>query len=203
MQGGNYFNKNYIEKVRRNINRYDWAKQLADQTVQKAEHMLEFSQSYWWTLPTPQEIPRSSIPCQKNLGCPVCGEEVLLKYGSAGWIHLVKDQPWKTQCPNCKSIFPSNDFKSYYESGLDDRGIFHKDKADPAFLVNTLYKDKGKDYFVDDGTGYLDENGVLWSFVAQYNHYGVWVDIHNIGGTKGGLIINGLKHLSESLCVYR
>ncbi|HBN85901.1 MAG TPA: hypothetical protein DDZ89_18905, partial [Clostridiales bacterium] len=121
-----------------------------------------------------------------------------MKYGSTGWIHLLKENHWKSQCPNCKSIFPSNDFKSYYESGLDDRGIFHKDSADPVFLVNTLYPDKGPDYFVDDGTGYVDKNGVRWSFIAQYNHYGVWVDIHNIGGTNNGLIINGLKHLSEA-----
>lgn len=198
MQGGNYFNKSKVEQIRQNIKQYDWAKAICAETVKKADEMMGYGKLFWWTLPTPQELPRCSIPCQANYGCPVCGEEVLLKYGSTGWIHLLKDNPWKSKCPNCGSLFPSNDFKSYYESGLDDRGIFHREMADPAYLINTLYPDKGKDYFVDDGTGYLDQTGTRWSFIAQYIHYGIWLDVHNIGGTNNGFISNGLKHMSEA-----
>lgn len=198
MHGGNYFNENKKSIIRSNIEKYAWAKELAAQTTEKADRMLKFGKRFWWTLPTPQELPRSSNPCQTNYGCPVCGEEILLKYGATGWIHLIEDNPWKTQCPNCKSIFPANDFKSYYESGLDERGIFRKELADKSFLVNTLYPDKGEDYFVDDGTGYTDANGIFWSFIPQYIHYAIWLDVHNIGGTDNGFITNGLKHLSEA-----
>jgi hypothetical protein len=198
MHGGNYFNENKKSIIRSNIEKYAWAKELAAQTTEKADRMLKFGERFWWTLPTPQELPRSSNPCQTNYGCPVCGEEILLKYGATGWIHLIEDNPWKTQCPNCKSIFPANDFKSYYESGLDERGIFRKELADKSFLVNTLYPDKGEDYFVDDGTGYTDANGIFWSFIPQYIHYAIWLDVHNIGGTDNGFITNGLKHLSEA-----
>ncbi|MBR2181002.1 MAG: hypothetical protein IJ949_03830, partial [Oscillospiraceae bacterium] len=33
-------------------------------------------------------------------------------------------RPWKIQCPDCKRLFPSNDFGKFYELGIDEHGNY-------------------------------------------------------------------------------
>ncbi|MGI6562754.1 MAG: heparinase II/III domain-containing protein [Clostridia bacterium] len=197
MAGGQYFNPEKVECIRKNIASYDWAKALSKEAVDKADTLIGYGKHYWWTLPTPNELPRCLTPGHINSGCPFCGDENFLKFGSRGWIPHIVGNKWKMECKNCGGIFPSNDFKSYYESGLDELGIFRSSKADPSYLVNTLYPEKGPDYMVDDGRGYVDETNNRWSFVAFYNHYGLWANWDD-DGIDGGIILSGAKKMSEA-----
>ncbi len=88
-------------------------------------------------------------------GCPVCGKRVD-KYGNYPYMADIFNEPFKIKCPSCKSVFPSNDFDSYYKSGLDENGFFSYDRADPKYLVNELYPDKTSDWCVDNGFGWID-----------------------------------------------
>ncbi len=197
MVRGNYFNPKTVGCIRNNIERYDWGKAIAKEAIDKANILVGYGKSYWWTLPTPNDLARSATPGHINSGCPVCGDENFLKHSNRGWINHIVGNQWKVQCKNCNNIFPSNDFKSYYQSGLDQRGIFQRNLADPAYLVNTMYPDKDPNYFVDDGYGYVDETGNRWSFIAYYNHYGLWANWDD-DGIDGGLILSGAKKLSEA-----
>ncbi len=56
------------------------------------------------------------------------------------------NEPWKLTDPSSGYKFPTNDFESYYKSGLDEHGIFDPKRADKRFLVNELYPEKGPDW---------------------------------------------------------
>ena len=49
-------------------------------------------------------------PYAKEKGCPVCGTDIYK--GRSGFYPWVLDSnlPWKVKCPNCKTVFPSNDW---------------------------------------------------------------------------------------------
>ncbi|MBR4675861.1 MAG: heparinase II/III family protein [Victivallales bacterium] len=97
----------------------------------------------------PPEIPRAFDV--HRLGCPVCGEGIK-KHGSYSWI-MDPAKPFKLQCPECKSVFPDNDFEAYWKSGFKDKSLL-----------------TGK--VVDDGRGWRPKPGEpkYW-FVAYYAHW--------------------------------
>ena len=68
------------------------------------------------------------------------------------WI-IDETKPFKLQCPECKTVFPDNDYTAYLQSGLKDKSLL-----------------TGK--CVDDGRGWKDGDkpGKYW-FVAYYNHW--------------------------------
>ncbi|HBN83256.1 MAG TPA: hypothetical protein DDZ89_05375, partial [Clostridiales bacterium] len=128
-------------------------------------------------------------------------------HGRWPYIADVKNQPWKIQCPSCNSLFPSNDFGAYYQSGLDERGEFQPSKANRSLLVNTLYPDNGSTTFVDDGYGWIDQEGNRYTFIAFYNHWKIWIDMIDAGGNKfsegypfghGGVIQNAVQSLKDA-----
>ena len=76
------------------------------------------------------------------------------------------ETPWKIQCPDCRRFFPSNDFGSFYQLGLDENGNFRYEQAKEknaeliaagkdGYLKNVLYPEKGEGWGVDDGYGYV------------------------------------------------
>ncbi len=198
MQGGNFFSKDKIDLIRNNIRKFDKIKKLSQESIYLADALLEQGKNYWWTKATPNEIPRCLTPGHDNSGCPNCGDDFLIKYGTMGWtVHSDKNK-WKVECPNCGSVYPTNDFKSYYESGLDDTGIFRKKLADNKFLINISNPDKGKDWFVDDGSGYVDTEGTRWSFIAYYNHFATWLDLYNKAGINDRSISAAVMHLADA-----
>ncbi|UHQ98554.1 PKD domain-containing protein (plasmid) [Natrinema zhouii] len=88
---------------------------------------------------------------------------------------------------NNEYIVPTNDFAAYRESGRDESGEFDPELADDQYLVNEEYPDKPDDWGVDDGTGWVDEDGEIGEagetlhFVAFYNHWFRWRgDIHTM-----------------------
>ena len=173
-----------IATARRNVERYDWAAELRDRSVARADAYVEKHGGLegLWSLVTGQAVPRSS---SVGPGSPLLGSFLAEEYGSRGWIGPNYDQPptndafprWKLVDPASGYVFPTNDFAAYRESGRDERGVFDSDRADDALLTNDLYPEMGASWGVDDGTGWTDDAGNTYTFVAFYNHWHVWYEV--------------------------
>lgn len=120
----------------------------------KEKELLERSTAEYRAEVYPPEIPRAFDV--HRVGCPVCGEAIN-KHGRWAWIIDYK-KPFKVQCPECKTIFPDNDFEAYWKSGFKDKSLL-----------------TGK--YVDDGWGWQPAEGEpkYW-FVAFYVHWRFWRD---------------------------
>ena len=102
------------------------------------------------------------------IGCPICGRKVFEgRSGHYPWVRDEWNRPYKIQCPECETWFPSNDFA----------------KGDMT---------SGK--YPDDGWGYFDDKGNCYSFVAYYalwNYHGpydsipiIWADRYARSGDR-------------------
>jgi len=164
-----------VENLRKNVAALDWAKEKADKIIADAQAYLDYGIDRIGTMFPPQEIPRCHYA--NRAGCPNCGREMVRKK-NAFWNFDFINHPWKLICPNCGNMYPSNDFGKFYESGLDEHGLFSYDRADRSLLVNELYPDKGPDYAVDDGQGWLcdpsDPDNGRYAFIPNYAAWMVW-----------------------------
>jgi len=167
-----YYTDEKIAAARANIARFEWAQNDMQGAVEEAEAFLALGYEGLWNLVTPQTLPRS-YAVNQALGSPITGKEID-KYGNYPWLADPVNEPWKLTDPSSGYKFPTNDFGAYYRSGLDEHGIFRPELADRSLLVNTLYPEKGETWGVDDGFGWVDENGNRWTFIAYYNHWFVW-----------------------------
>ncbi|NMB98490.1 MAG: hypothetical protein GYA02_18090 [Clostridiaceae bacterium] len=170
-----YYTDKKVANARKNANKYDWVKTLRDVAVAEADKYL-MDDEYLWSIVTSPTIPRAFVHIRRpkaiDLGCPVCGQNIN-KYGNYPWKVDHLKRPWKLECPECKIIFPTNDFGAYYNSGLDNKGIFRKEKADKNLLKNELYPEKGEAWGIDDGFGWKNGDNT-WTFIAYYNHWAIW-----------------------------
>ncbi|MEW9033802.1 MAG: hypothetical protein AB2404_13955 [Planifilum fimeticola] len=177
-----------MANARKNVQQYDWARKMRDNAVQEAEKYLAYGEERLWEMVTPQSLPRS-YAVNYELGSPITGKEFNEKYGYRGWLADPLNEPWKLTDPSSGYKFPTNDFESYYKSGLDEHGIFDPKRADKRYLVNELYPEKGPDWGVDDGYGWVDEEGNRWTFIAYYNHWHVW---------HGGVVDNAIRAFRDA-----
>ena len=163
-----------------------------NESVENAEYYLSLGIDYLWSLVTSQSIPRSAAVCDD--GCPVCRKGIN-KFGHYPWVADSVNMPWKLECPNCGTFFPSNDFEAYYKSGIGKYGLFYPEIADISLLKNTLYPDKPENWCVDDGYGVIDEKSRRYTFAAYYNHWYIWMD----GGGASGERKNSILCIIEAL----
>ncbi len=169
-----YYTEEKRENAQNNIELYDWAKELRDAAVAKADGYVENLEALYDSI-MPEGLPRSrQLAHQKSkkyVVCQNCGCNLYKTYSAYGAFILDPvNSPWKLQCPDCNMVFPTNDFESFYKLGLDETGHFNYDLAheknaalvaagEPGYLVNILYPEKGATWGVDDGYGfrvYLD-----------------------------------------------
>lgn len=166
-----------IANARENVARYDWARAEMEQAVKACEPWMRRSDEALWNLVTGQEVPRG-IHVNPELGCPSCGREVY-RFGNYPW-KVSLDRPYKLECPSCGEVWPKNDFGAFHDSGLGDGGVFRRKLADEALLFNAEHPDAGdpkRTFAVDDGQGWVDEQGRRWWFVAYYSHYCTWQEL--------------------------
>jgi hypothetical protein len=185
-----------VQAARDNIAAYEWAEETRDAAVVKAEayfqssgYLAEGYDFFWKTVP-PQTLPRS-YAVNERMGSPVTGRDID-QYGAYPYRGDPIQESWKIVDPSSGYKFPTNDFGAYYRSGLDDSGIFRPAQADRSLLVNTLYPEKGPNWGVDDGFGWIDENGNHFTFIAYYVHRFVWF------GEKNAFIMDGLRSMKEA-----
>lgn len=176
-----------LANARANADKYDWAADLRNNAIAAAEKYMELDYDDLWNLVTGNRIPRSYNTNQlEGNFSPISGREMMDEYGYYPWQADPIQEPWKLTDPVSGYKFPTNDFGAYYESGLDEHGIFQPQLADRSLLVNELYPDKGPDWGVDDGFGWVDpETGERYTFIAYYNHWHVW--------HSGGILIDALN----------
>ncbi|MGQ9648915.1 MAG: heparinase II/III domain-containing protein [Phycisphaerae bacterium] len=163
-----------------NAQRYNWARKQVDEAVAAAEPWVKTSDDELWRMIVPPKLKRS-IMVNVNRGCPKCGMGI---YGDRGphpypWLAWVEGHPWKVQCPNCKELFPKNDFGAFYESGIDpETALFDPARADRRLLFNVDHpdpKDPRHQYAVDDGNGWQRFPGGLkerdW-YIGYHAYFG-------------------------------
>jgi len=168
-----------VINARRNVKRYDWAKAELEAVLKVCRPWIARSDEEVWGLVTGQAIPRG-IHVNADLGCPSCGREVY-RFGNYPW-QVSLDLPWKLQCPSCGEVFPKNDFARFHGSGLCSGGIFDRARADESLLLNVEDPDPEDPlhrYGVDDGYGWVDDEGNRWFFVAYYDHWCIWTELPN------------------------
>ncbi len=171
-----------------NAEKFEWARQARDRIVERAKPWVETSDDDLWAMMFGPAIPRSWMVWSDGY-CPSCKKDVKMY----SW----KIDPWKfpfkTQCPHCDMLFPTNDFSAFYRSGLDRHAVFDPKLADRSLLFNSDHPDPADPlhrFGVDDGTGYV-EGEKRWRFIGAYLIYGHWKI----------LVLAGVNHLSEAYFV--
>ncbi|MBQ6698734.1 MAG: S-layer homology domain-containing protein [Oscillospiraceae bacterium] len=161
--------------ARENAQKYDWAKSTAETYARQADKYVDKIDQLW-DLIVSEGIPRSFtvglLSDPDATKCRYCNTNLQTKYGSNPWLHNPFTRPWQIQCPDCKRLFPSNDFGSFYKLGLNEYGEFDRMRALNAH--RELYGDKSvtepgiehsaqwKAYY-----GYGNPNGFLYNKLYQ------------------------------------
>ncbi|MDD6877355.1 MAG: heparinase II/III family protein [Clostridiaceae bacterium] len=177
------YTKAYLEAARTNAD--PAAAKLRREAVEHAAYWDALSDDELWGLMFGYTIRRSYTVWSDGV-CPDCGRPVPM----TSWIIDAKKVRWKVACPHCGALFPKNDFEAYYNSGLDDAGVFRTELADDRLLAAFMDEDEFRaarlypDGFsdasyvcgVDDGDG---ANGgwctqKRWYFIACYALRGQW-----------------------------
>lgn len=183
-----YYTPEKVAAARQNVQQYNWAQSLRDGAVAKADKYLAKGNEFLWNIVTGPNLPRS-YGVNQTLGSPITGREID-QYGNYPYRADPLNEPWKIVDPSSGYKFPTNDFGAYYRSGLDEHGNFQPALADRSLLVNTLYPEKGPTWGVDDGFGWVDDNGNRYTFVAYYTHWFVWYST--------GMIQDSLQSLRDA-----
>jgi hypothetical protein len=184
-----------IAAARKNITRYDWAKEQRDVAEKAAAPYVGLGYEGLWNLVPSALVPRAihTNSLDGNLS-PIVGK-ALDETERFPWKSDPLKDPWKLTDPVSKYRFPTNDYGAFYRSGLDENGNFHPENADRKLLVNTLYPEKGPTWGVDDGYGWTDpETKKRYTFIAYYCHWGLWWRT----GDNPGVITQALNSLRDA-----
>ena len=171
-----------VARVREQVRDAAWGASVREDLVQHAAFWREMDDEALWSLMFGPTLERSWM-VWSNGHSPVTGEPVPMY----NWVVKAQEMPWKLQDPTSGEWFPKNDFKAFYDSGLNARGIFEHARADRSLLFNTEHPDPADPlhlFGVDDGTGYVNAQGERWRFVATYLIYGQWKQLV-LGGIRG------------------
>ncbi len=111
------------ENAKANVKQYLWAKKLRDTAVAKADTYVE-NLDRIYNMAVPEGLPRYYYPGQRwdptNNVCRYCEEDLTLEYSKYGFSSQALSHEWKIQCPECKRLFPSNDFGKFFELGMTE-----------------------------------------------------------------------------------
>ena len=180
-----------VAQVRANTAEGQWAAAIRERVVQAAEPWRAMEDEALWKLMFGPTLPRAWMVWSDGHS-PVTGEPVPMY----NWKMDAMNHPWKVQDPTSGEWFPTNDFKAYYDSGLDVHGVFDESRADRSLLFNAAHPDPAdpKHLFgVDDGHGYVNEEGEQWRFIAAYLIYGQWKQavLGGIGRLSAAYVVTG------------
>lgn len=169
---GGYYTAERLANLRANCDKHDWAANQRKSAIGAAEYWVRKSDDELWRMIPGQKLPRAiDVSMYRGVrpGCPVCGHDID-KFGNYPYTADLA-VPFKLTCPSCKEVFPKNDFAKYYQSGIDETGVFDPQKADKSLLFNAEHPDPNDPlhrYGVDDGAGWFNDQGHRYLFVAYY-----------------------------------
>ncbi len=207
---GGYYSPERINNLRNNCARYQWAGKQKEMAITKAKKWLAKSDEELWSMVPGQDLPRTIdvtfdrlTTGPKSLGCLVCGEKIS-KYGNYPYNPDIENKPWKLTCPSCGAVFPTNDFGKYYKSAIDEKGLFNPAKGDKSLLFNTAHPDPNDPlhkYGVDDGYGYIDQNGRGHRYIGYYT-WKYWSYLNNgLKGLADGYLFTGDKRYAHKAAI--
>jgi hypothetical protein len=127
-------------------------------TPQVPAELLTASDEELWDFIPPATLRRAVFLGPTDIGCPVHGKEIFRVGGGFYPWKYSADKPWQVQCPVGGETYPSNDFGAYLKSGMKDKSLL-----------------TGK--YVDDGEGWVDENGRRFFFVGHWVFWQRWYDV--------------------------
>ncbi len=205
------------EVALKNISKYDWAKKIVNEVAHKADALLPYVDTLCDLIPSegfPRSNTLSTVHAKDDVmtNCPYCGVSIAKVTRNGAWYVNAIEHPWKVGCPNCKNLFPSNDFGLLYKRGLNEKGEYDRALAiknnaeavargEKDALVNELFSDKDKLWMVDDGFGWSKEEGTYdtsndnkWAPVAYYHHQ-FWL---TLGDNTSNAMFNVLTTLRDS-----
>jgi len=153
-----------VHAARQRANHTDAGREYLGNLRNEVKHLLPLSWDELWDFAPPIDLLRTdyvnsdlldrSAKSGEEAGCPIHGPEIFREKGNRSWI-LNPERPWQVQCPIGGEFYPTNDFGEYLAAGRREK-------------LNTREK------YVDDGTGYVDEQGRRYFFVGYYNHHCRW-----------------------------
>ena len=183
-----FYPRELRQRASANAERFAWAAQIRESVVQAAQPWVGISDEELWALMFGHTIRRSWMVWSSG-HCPACKAGVPMY----NWRIEALELPWKLRCPHCEELFPKNDFEAFYQSGLDDHGVFDSARADRTLLFNTDHPDESDPlhtFGVDGGEGYTDGENTWW-FIGAYLIYGQWKQA----------VHGGIKYLSAAWVV--
>ncbi len=180
-----YYTTQKRENALENAATYDWAKSMkksAEKTVEKYMANLDLL----YDLIIAEGLPRSTRMGGTNDPyynlCRYCDGGMNRK-GSLFIINSIS-RPWQTQCPECKRLFPSNDFEGFLKLGLDREGRFDRLRALEAHRAMLIENGKSlPDAGISDERKIRINNGEFLT-AEERAHYGF--------GVEGGYLVNKL-----------
>lgn len=181
-----FYPPHLLSIARENIAHHAWAREVRDKAISDAAPWARMPDEEIWALPFSPAMERSWMVWSDGF-CPACRASVPMY---AWQIDALKN-PWKVRCPDCRRLFPENDFAAFYRSGVGPDGLFRAEQADRKLLYDQQHAGSSgglHDICIDDGTGYKDGRGHHWRFIGAYLIYGQWKQ----------LIVGGLTKLSEA-----
>ena len=183
-----FYPRELRQRASANAERFAWAAQIRESVVQAAQPWVGISDEELWALMFGHTIRRSWMVWSSG-HCPACKAGVPMY----NWRIEALELPWKLRCPHCEELFPKNDFEAFYQSGLDDHGVFDSARADRTLLFNTDHPEESDPlhtFGVDGGEGYTDGENTWW-FIGAYLIYGQWKQA----------VHGGIKYLSAAWVV--
>ncbi|HBN85693.1 MAG TPA: hypothetical protein DDZ89_17825 [Clostridiales bacterium] len=194
-----FYPDHVLRKLQANAKTNPQIKSEMEKTIHEAQRFITKEDSELWNLIVNPAVIRSHY-VHKNSLCPVCGRKRLLY----DWEIDPVSFPWKIQCPDCKNLFPKNDYYTFYKSGIDETGVFQYERADKTLLYNTEHPDPEDPlhlFVIDDGNGYQTEN-TTQRFIGAYLIHGHHKDIiHGISALSQAYLYTGQKEYAHKCAV--
>ncbi|MBR2180680.1 MAG: Ig-like domain-containing protein [Oscillospiraceae bacterium] len=179
------------ENALENIKKYSWAKEARDAAVESADKWVEKLDALYGMI-TYEGFPRANTiglrEDQEAYNCVYCGLDIRDKYGWYGWIINPLSRKWKIQCPECKRLFPSNDFESFYELGLDQKGQFDRLRALEAHRAMLLAQGKIDTSVAEPGEEWSDEWCAYYGYGQGYLENTAYKDVNKTLGIAGNKV---------------
>ena len=128
----------------------DWDSTKSAQTLQDTPvRQVNMETLRWWLEQDDatlwRQLPEAEGPrahyVNVHQGCPGCGTAIFAHHGYYPWVRNLHPADLRSECPNCRATFPSNDLRT---------GDFSSGE------------------YPDDGFGYFDRDGHLFLFAAAY-----------------------------------
>lgn len=145
-----YMTKEKQEIAQNNIKKFTWAQEIANGYIAEAELYVD-KLDLLYDMVTSQGVPRNQVVGEENdpemYLCRYCGADLMALGGLNPWLYDPFVNPWKIQCPSCERYFPSNDFGSLYELGLNEYGEYDRDRAleeNQKLIANGFFEGQGE-----------------------------------------------------------